>query len=71
MDINQAANPQGSRDPQHTAELGAHEGQTGQPTGVDAATYRSAVHDMISNATPSSYFLCHVQYCYTLVGRWR
>lgn len=36
MDINQAANPQGARDPQHTAELGAHEGQTGQPTGVDA-----------------------------------
>ncbi|KAI4932926.1 hypothetical protein J4E85_003329 [Alternaria conjuncta] len=35
-DINQAANPDGSRDPQHTAQLGAHEGQTGQSTGVDA-----------------------------------
>jgi hypothetical protein len=35
-DINQAANPDGSRDPQHTAELGAHEGQTGQSTGINA-----------------------------------
>jgi hypothetical protein len=35
-DINQAANPDGSRDPQHTTELGAHEGQTGQSTGINA-----------------------------------
>jgi hypothetical protein len=35
-DINQAANPDGSRDPQHTAELGTHEGQTGQSTGINA-----------------------------------
>lgn len=34
-DVNQAANPQGTRDPSHTAELAAQEGQTGQPTGVD------------------------------------
>lgn len=35
-DINQAAHPDGSRDPHDTAALGAQEGQTGQPTGVNA-----------------------------------
>ncbi|KAF1834695.1 hypothetical protein BDW02DRAFT_549830 [Decorospora gaudefroyi] len=34
-DINQSANPEGSRDPRHTAELGAQEGQTGQSTGIN------------------------------------
>jgi hypothetical protein len=35
-DINQAAHPDGSRDPRDTARAGAHEGQTGQPTGMNA-----------------------------------
>ncbi|CAO2655235.1 Nn.00g102990.m01.CDS01 [Neocucurbitaria sp. VM-36] len=35
-DVNQAANPDGSRDPRDTAQHGAHEGQTGQSTGLDA-----------------------------------
>lgn len=35
-DINQAANPQGSRDPRDTAQQGLQEGQTGQSTGLDA-----------------------------------
>ncbi|KAH7083849.1 hypothetical protein FB567DRAFT_530079 [Paraphoma chrysanthemicola] len=35
-DINQAAHPDGSRDPRDTAQLGAHEGQTGQDTGLNA-----------------------------------
>jgi len=35
-DINQAAHPDGSRDPRDTAHAGAHEGQTGQPTGMNA-----------------------------------
>jgi hypothetical protein len=35
-DVNQAANPDGSRDPRDTAQRGAHEGQTGQSTGMDA-----------------------------------
>ncbi|XPS93064.1 hypothetical protein M3J09_002436 [Ascochyta lentis] len=35
-DANQAAHPDGSRDPRDTARLGAHEGQTGQNTGMSA-----------------------------------
>jgi len=35
-DVNQAAHPDGSRDPRDTAQLGAQEGQTGQSTGVNA-----------------------------------
>jgi hypothetical protein len=35
-DINQQANPQGTRDPRDTAEAGMQEGRTGQNTGVDA-----------------------------------
>ena len=35
-DVNQAAHPQGSRDPRDTAQLGAHEGQTGNNTGLNA-----------------------------------
>ncbi|KAF5846469.1 hypothetical protein GGP41_003871 [Bipolaris sorokiniana] len=34
-DVNQAANPEGVRDPTHTADLAATEGQTGQSTGLD------------------------------------
>lgn len=34
-DVNQAANPEGARDPTHTADLAATEGQTGQSTGID------------------------------------
>ncbi|PVI01420.1 hypothetical protein DM02DRAFT_344298 [Periconia macrospinosa] len=35
-DVTQAAHPQGTRDPTQVAEQGAHEAQTGQPTGLDA-----------------------------------
>jgi hypothetical protein len=35
-DANQAANPDGSRDPRDTAQRGAHEQQTGQQTGLNA-----------------------------------
>ncbi|KAF2026892.1 hypothetical protein EK21DRAFT_115391 [Setomelanomma holmii] len=35
-DINQAAHPEGSRDPRDTAQRGAHEGQTGKSTGLNA-----------------------------------
>ncbi|KAJ4982827.1 hypothetical protein SVAN01_11675 [Stagonosporopsis vannaccii] len=35
-DANQAAHPDGSRDPRDTAQLGAHEGQTGNSTGLNA-----------------------------------
>ncbi|KAJ4372587.1 hypothetical protein N0V86_007949 [Didymella sp. IMI 355093] len=35
-DANQAAHPDGSRDPRDTAQLGAHEGQTGNNTGMNA-----------------------------------
>lgn len=35
-DANQAAHPDGSRDPRDTAKLGAHEGQTGNNTGLNA-----------------------------------
>lgn len=35
-DANQAAHPEGSRDPRDTAQLGAHEGQTGANTGLNA-----------------------------------
>ncbi|KAH7384117.1 hypothetical protein DE146DRAFT_667909 [Phaeosphaeria sp. MPI-PUGE-AT-0046c] len=35
-DITQAAHPDGSRDPRDTAQLGAHEAQTGQSTGLNA-----------------------------------
>lgn len=35
-DVNQAANPDGSRDPRDTAQRGTQEGQTGQSTGLDA-----------------------------------
>ncbi|KAH7551991.1 hypothetical protein BM1_08853 [Bipolaris maydis] len=37
-DVNQAANPEGVRDPTHTADLAATEGQTGQTTGLDVRT---------------------------------
>tara|TARA_R110002003_G_scaffold388_12_gene19366 strand:- start:4160 stop:7036 length:2877 start_codon:yes stop_codon:yes gene_type:complete len=35
-DVNQAAHPEGSRDPRDTAQRGAHEGQTGESTGLNA-----------------------------------
>ncbi|KAF2633059.1 hypothetical protein BU25DRAFT_487406 [Macroventuria anomochaeta] len=35
-DVNQATHPDGSRDPRDTARLGAHEGQTGNNTGMNA-----------------------------------
>ncbi|KAJ8117380.1 hypothetical protein OPT61_g1422 [Boeremia exigua] len=35
-DVNQAAHPEGSRDPRDTAQLGAHEAQTSNTTGLNA-----------------------------------
>jgi hypothetical protein len=35
-DVTQAAHPEGSRDPADVANRGAHEAQTGQPTGLNA-----------------------------------
>jgi hypothetical protein len=46
-DINQAAHPDGSRDPRDTAQLGAHEGQTGQSTGVDAQGALNVAKDKV------------------------
>jgi hypothetical protein len=46
-DINQAAHPDGSRDPRDTAQLGAHEGQTGQPTGVNAQAALNVAKDKV------------------------
>jgi hypothetical protein len=46
-DINQAAHPDGSRDPRDTAQLGAHEGQTGQPTGVNAQGALNVAKDKV------------------------
>jgi len=46
-DINQAAHPEGSRDPRDTAQLGAHEGQTGQPTGVNAQAAVNVAKDKV------------------------
>lgn len=46
-DINQAAHPDGSRDPRDTAQLGAHEGQTGQSTGVDAQAALNVAKDKV------------------------
>jgi len=46
-DVSQAAHPDGSRDPRDTAQLGAHEGQTGQPTGVDAKAALNVAKDKV------------------------
>jgi len=46
-DINQAAHPDGSRDPRDTAQLGAHEGQTGQPTGINAQAAVNVAKDKV------------------------
>jgi hypothetical protein len=46
-DINQAAHPDGSRDPRDTAQLGAHEGQTGQSTGVNAQAALNVAKDKV------------------------
>ncbi|KAH5757325.1 hypothetical protein HBI88_191400 [Parastagonospora nodorum] len=46
-DINQAAHPEGSRDPRDTAQLGAHEGQTGQSTGLNAQAALNVAKDKV------------------------
>jgi len=46
-DINQAAHPDGSRDPRDTAQLGAHEGQTGQSTGLNAQAALNVAKDKV------------------------
>jgi len=46
-DINQAAHPEGSRDPRDTAQLGAHEGQTGQSTGLNAQAAANVAKEKI------------------------
>jgi len=46
-DINQTANPQGSRDPRDTAQQGLHEGQTGQSTGLDARAAANVVKQKV------------------------
>lgn len=46
-DINQAAHPDGSRDPRDTAQAGAHEAQTGQSTGMDAGAAASVAKQKI------------------------
>jgi hypothetical protein len=46
-DINQAAHPDGSRDPRDTAQLGAHEGQTGESTGVNAQAALNVAKDKV------------------------
>jgi hypothetical protein len=51
-DVNQAAHPEGSRDPRDTAQLGAHEGQTGQQTGVDAKQGLEQAKQSISQNIP-------------------
>ncbi|KAL6704318.1 hypothetical protein ACN47E_008382 [Coniothyrium glycines] len=50
-DINQAAHPDGSRDPRDTAKLGAHEGQTGEATGVDAHAALDAAKEKVNENT--------------------
>ncbi|RAR03598.1 lipid binding protein [Stemphylium lycopersici] len=50
-DINQAANPEGARDPAHTADLAAKEGQTGQTTGVDARSGLEAAKQKVDANT--------------------
>jgi hypothetical protein len=46
-DINEAAHPDGSRDPRDTAQLGAHEGQTGESTGVNAQAALNVAKDKV------------------------
>jgi hypothetical protein len=46
-DINQAAHPDGSRDPRDTAQLGAHEGQSGQSTGLNAQAALNVAKDKV------------------------
>ena len=46
-DINQAAHPDGSRDPRDTAQLGVHEGQTGQSTGLNAQAALNVAKDKV------------------------
>jgi hypothetical protein len=50
-DINQAANPEGTRDPTHTADLAAREGQTGQNTGLDVRSGVEAAKEKVDANT--------------------
>ncbi|KAF1999824.1 hypothetical protein P154DRAFT_620537 [Amniculicola lignicola CBS 123094] len=51
-DLNQAANPDGSRDPQHTADLAAREGQEGADTGLDAKNAAREAKQKLSENIP-------------------
>lgn len=50
-DINQAAHPEGSRDPRDTAALGTQEGQTGQSSGVDAQAALNVAKQKVNENT--------------------
>ena len=51
-DANQAAHPDGSRDPRDTAQLGAHEGRTGANTGLNAQGGLEAGKQQLSAKIP-------------------
>ncbi|KAF3046304.1 hypothetical protein E8E11_007450 [Didymella keratinophila] len=51
-DANQAAHPDGSRDPRDTAQLGAHEGQTGNNTGLNTQGGLQAGKEQLSAKIP-------------------
>ncbi|KAG9200553.1 hypothetical protein G6514_006895 [Epicoccum nigrum] len=51
-DVNQSAHPQASRDPRDTAQLGAHEGQTGQNTGLNAQAGLEQGKQQLSEKVP-------------------
>jgi len=47
-DVTQAAHPEGSRDPADVAGAGAHEAETGQPTGLDAQNAAGVAKQKVS-----------------------
>jgi hypothetical protein len=51
-DASQATHPDGSRDPRDTAQLGAHEGQTGNNTGLNAQGGLQAGKEQLSAKIP-------------------
>jgi len=51
-DVTQAAHPDGSRDPRDVAQAGAHEAQSGQPTGLNAQNAASEAKQKISENVP-------------------
>jgi len=51
-DVSQAAHPEGSRDPRDTAQLGAHEQQTGEQTGINAQQGLEQAKQSVSQNIP-------------------